>query len=163
MTEKKPYLDMESKLSLRRQPELLEVDRSCFYLHPVGESSLNILLIELIDNLLLDDPALGLNSMRDEIRDLGYENSVKRIRRLIGKIALMPIYAKKNLSRLGLANYILPYLLRHLAITRPNQVRAIDITCFPMRHGFMCLTAVIDVYSRFVIGWQLSNNLVDEN
>ena len=73
------------------------------------------------------------------------------------KMALMPIYSKQNLSRLGLAKYIHPYLLRHLNITRPNQVWAIDITYIPMRHGFMYLTAIIDVYSRFVVGWQLSN------
>ena len=75
----------------------------------------------------------------------------KRIRRLMRKMALMPIYSKKNLSRLGLAKYIHPYLLRHLSITRPNQVWAIDITYIPMRHGFMYLTAIIDAYSRFAV------------
>jgi putative transposase len=127
------------------------------YYHPVGESELNLTLMELIDKFFLDDPTLCVKGMRDELRDLGYEYNDKRIRRLMHKIALMPIYSKQNLSRLGLAKYIHPYLLRHLNITRPNQVWAIDITYIPMRHGFMYLTAIIDVYSRFVVGWQLSN------
>jgi putative transposase len=129
----------------------------------VGESELNLTLMELIDKLFLDDPTLGVKGMRDELRDLGYEYNDKRIRRLMRKMALMPIYSKQNLSRLGLAKYIHPYLLRHLNITRPNQVWAIDITYIPMRHGFMYLTAIIDVYSRFVVGWQLSNTLDKEN
>ena len=74
----------------------------------------------------------------------------------------MPIYNKRNLSRLGLAKYIHPYLLRHMKIERPNQVWAIDITYIPMRRGFLYLTAIIDVYSRFIVGWQLSNSLDKE-
>jgi putative transposase len=163
VSERKTYLNKESKLSLRLQAELLEVDRSCLYYHPVGESSLNLTLMELIDKLFLDDPTLGVKGMRDELRTLSYEYNDKRIRRLMRKMALMPIYSKKNLSRLGLAKYIHPYLLRHLSITRPNQVWAIDITYIPMRHGFMYLTAIIDVYSRFVVGWQVSNTLDKEN
>lgn len=77
-------------------------------------------------------------------------------------MCLEPIYPKRNLSRLGLAKYIHPYLLRHMAITRSNQVWAIDITYIPMRHGFLYLTAIIDVYSRFIVGWQLSNTLEKE-
>ncbi len=159
MSERKSYLHKESKLSLRSQAKLLEVDRSCLYYHPVGESELNLTLMELIDKHFLNDPTLGVKGMRDELHDLGYEYNDKRIRRLMRKMALMPIYSKQNLSRLGLAKYIHPYLLRHLNITRPNQVWAIDITYIPMRHGFMSLTAIIDVYSRFVVGWQLSNTL----
>src|SRR5690625_7279832 len=71
-------------------------------------------------------------------------------------------YPKRNLSKLGKAKYIHPYLLRNLRIERPNQVWAIDITYIPMRKGFMYLTAVIDVYSRYILGWQLSNSLDKE-
>ena len=113
----------------------------------------------LIDRLFLDDPTLGVKGMRDELRDQGFEYNDKRIRRLMRKMCLMPIYNKRNLSRLGLAKYIHPYLLRHLRMERPNQVWAIDITYIPMRRGFLYLTAIIDVCSRFVVGWQLSNSL----
>jgi putative transposase len=160
--ERKALLDREDKLSLRKQADLLEVDRSCLYYKPIGESELNLTLMELIDRLFLDDPTLGVKGMRDELRDYGYEYNDKRVRRLMRKMCLMPIYNKRNLSRLGLAKYIHPYLLRNLKIERPNQVWAIDITYIPMRRGFLYLTAIIDVYSRFIVGWQLSNSLDKE-
>src|SRR5690606_12204768 len=72
------------------------------------------------------------------------------------------IYPKRNLSRLGKAKYIHPYLLRGLKVDRPNQVWALDITYIPMAHGFMYLTAAIDIYSRFIVGWQISNSLEKE-
>lgn len=162
MKERKALLDREDKLSLRKQAELLEVDRSCFYYKPLGESDTNLTLMELIDRLFLGDPTLGVKGMRDELRDQGFTYNDKRIRRLMRKMCLMPIYNKRNLSRLGLAKYIHPYLLRHMKIERPNQVWAIDITYIPMRRGFLYLTAIIDVYSRFIVGWQLSNSLDKE-
>lgn len=78
------------------------------------------------------------------------------------KMVIYPIYPKQNLSKLGKAKYIHPYLLRGLNITRSNQVWAIDISYIPMKRGFMYLTVVIDWYSRYVIGWQLSNTLEAE-
>jgi putative transposase len=78
------------------------------------------------------------------------------------KMGLMAIYPKRNLSKPGLAKYIRPYLLRGLKIERPNQVWAIDITYIPMAKGFMYLTAIIDLYSRYVVGWDISNTLEAE-
>jgi putative transposase len=75
----------------------------------------------------------------------------------------MAIYPQRNLSKLGHAKYIHPYLLRHLKVERPNQVWAIDITYIPMKSGFMYLTAIIDVYSRYVVGWDIFNDLKAEN
>jgi putative transposase len=76
---------------------------------------------------------------------------------------IMAIYPQKNLSKLGQAKYIHPYLLRNLEISRPNHVWAIDITYIPMAQGFMYLTAIIDVHSRYVVGWGLFNDLRAEN
>jgi putative transposase len=160
--ERKALLDREDKLSLRKQAELLEVDRSCFYYKPLGESDTNRMLMELIDRLFLDDPTLGVKGMRDELRDQGFTYNDKRIRRMMRKMCIMPIYNKRNLSRLGLVKYIHPYLLRHMKIERPNQVWDIDITYIPMKRGFLYLTAIIDVYSRYIVGWQLSNSLDKE-
>jgi putative transposase len=115
-----------------------------------------------IDELFLEDPTLGVLGMQDELRDLGLNFNEKRIRRLMRKMCLEPIYPKRNLSRLGVAKYIYPYLLRDLKVIRPNQVWAIDITYIPMKSGFMYLTAIIDVYSRFIVGWQISNSLEKE-
>jgi putative transposase len=112
-----------------------------------------------IDKLFLKDPILGVKGMQDELFDLGFIYNPKRIRRLLRKMGIMAIYSKPNLSRLGKAKYIHPYLLRNMKITRPNQVWVIDISYIPMRKGFMYLTAIIDVYSRFIVGWQISNTL----
>ncbi|WP_289501602.1 DDE-type integrase/transposase/recombinase, partial [Gloeocapsopsis sp. IPPAS B-1203] len=81
---------------------------------------------------------------------MGYEVNEKRVRRLLRKMGIEAIYPKKNLSRLGQAKYIMPYLLGNLCIERANQVWQIDITYIPMKKGFMYLTAIIDVYSRFI-------------
>jgi len=160
--ERKAFLNRDDRLYLLKQAELLEVDRSCFYYKPIGESDLNLTLMGFIDRLFLDDPTLGVKGMRDELRDQGCTYNDNRIRRLMRKMCLMPIYNKRNLTRLGLAKYIHPYLLRHMNIERPNQVWAIDITYIPMKRGILYLTAIIYVYSRFIVGWQLSNSLGKE-
>ena len=100
--------------------------------------------------------------MRGELYDKGFTYNIKIIRRLMRKMCLMPIYNKRNLSRLGLAKYIHLYLLRHMNIVRSIQVWAIDITYIPMRRGFLYLTAIIDVYIRFIVGRLLSNTLDKE-
>ena len=155
-------LDPSDKLSLRRQAVLLEVDRSSLYYKPIGESEENMTLMRHIDELFLGDPTLGVLGMQDELKDLGLVYNEKRIRRLMRKMCLEAIFPKRNLSKLGVARYIHPYLLRDLDVVRPNQVWAIDITYIPMRNGFMYLTAIIDVYSRFIVGWQISNSLEKE-
>jgi len=149
-------------LSLRRQADLLCIHRSNLYYEPVGESKENLLLMRKMDELFLFDPTLGVLGMQDELRNKGYHYNVKRIRRLLRKMSIEAIYPKRNLSKLGKAKYIHPYLLRGLAITHSNQVWAIDITYVPMQNGFMYLTAIIDVYSRFIVGWQISNSLEKE-
>ena len=163
MNERKTYVDPSQSLSIRRQCELLDVPRSTVYYKGVGESKENLRLMAAMDRLFTDDPTLGVLGMQDELGELGMDYNVKRIRRLLRKMGVEPIYPKRNLSKLGHAKYVHPYLLRHLTITRPNQVWAIDITYVPMKRGFMYLTAIIDLYSRYLVGWQLSNTLEKEN
>lgn len=149
-------------LSIRRQCDLLEVGRSTLYYKPVGESELNLKLMRLVDESMLEDPTLGVIGMTDELSEHGYHVNVKRVRRLMRLMGVQTIYPKKNLSKLGKAEYIRPYLLRNLDIVRPNQVWAIDISYIPMKKGFMYLTAIIDVYSRYIVGWQVSNSMEKE-
>ena len=92
-------------------------------------------------------------------RIFGYQANHKRVRRLLRKMDIMAIYPKHNLSKLGQAKYVKPYLLKGLKICRANQVWAIDITYIPMAS----LTAIIDLYSRFVVGWALHNSLGAKN
>lgn len=163
MKERLSYVSKPEKLSIRRQSELLSVCRSSLYYQPVGEKTENLALMRRIDALFLDDPTLGVLGMQDALRDEQLFYNVKRIRRLMRKMCLNTIYPKRNLSKLGKAKYVVPYLLRNLEINRTNQVWAIDITYVPMKRGFLYLTAIIDVYSRFIVGWQISNSLDKEN
>lgn len=155
-------VDKECSLSVRRQSELLEINRSSIYIKPLGESRENLELMARMDRLFTGDPTLGVLGMQDELLDMGQVANHKRIRRLLRKMGVEAIYPKRNLSKLGKAKYIHPYLLRQLKVDRPNQVWALDITYIPMAHGFMYLTAVIDIYSRFIVGWQISNSLEKE-
>jgi len=160
--ERMALIDPQHHLSIRRQVALLGVSRSSFYYQPLGESAENMHLMDLMDKKFLDDPTLGVLGMQDELREHRIVVNVKRIRRLLRKMGIEPIYPKRNLSRLGKAKYIHRYLLRGLSIVRPNQVWAIDISYIPMKHGFMYLTGIIDLYSRFIVGWQISNSLEKE-
>lgn len=162
MKQRSQLVDSEHDLSIRRQVKLLSVPRGRVYYKAVGESPENQRLMRMLDRFSLDDPTLGVLGMQDELRERGLNYNVKRIRRLMRKMCLEPIYPKRNLSRLGLARYIHPYLLRNMEIVRPNQVWAIDISYVPMASGFMYLTAIIDLYSRYIVGWQLSNSLEKE-
>ena len=162
MSQRKALVDSAHRLSIRRQADLLSVSRSSLYYKPVGESAENLHLMEVMDRLFTEDPTLGVLGMQDELAELGLNYNSKRIRRLLRLMGIDPIYPKKNLSRLGQAKYIHPYALRGLSINRPNQVWAIDISYVPMKKGFMYLTAIIDVYSRYIVGWQVSNSLEKE-
>lgn len=163
MKERVSYIEPgHKKLSLRRQCALLQVNRSTVYYEPKGESEANLKLMETMDKLFTSDPTLGVLGMQDELADQAIHAGHERIRRLLRKMGIEAIYPKRNLSRLGKAKYIHPYLLRNLKIVRPNQVWAIDITYIPMASGFMYLTAIIDLYSRFIVGWDISNSLEKE-
>jgi putative transposase len=159
MNLRKQMVDRSEKISLNRQLDLLGLSKGAFYYVAKSESEENLSLMRLMDEHHLDHPTKGVLQMQDFLRDKGYTVNEKRVRRLLRKMAIEAIYPKKNLSRLGKAKYIMPYLLRGLNIERANQVWQIDITYIAMKRGFMYLTAIIDVYSRFVVGWGLSNTL----
>lgn len=148
-----------SRLSIRHQCELLSINRSSFYYKPTGEKPKNLEMMTLMDKHILEEPTAGVLTMQSMLRDKGIEAGYERIRRLMRKANIRAIYPKRHLSILGEKKYIHPYLLRNLKIKQPNQVWEVDITYVPMRKGFMYLTAVIDVYSRLIVGWGLSNTL----
>lgn len=159
MKERQQMILQDHELSIRSQCHLLGIHRSGLYYHPVQETEENLNLMRLMDEHYLKHPTEGVLRMQDFLFLLGFLVNVKRVRRLLRKMGLMAIYPKRNLSKPGPAKYIRPYLLKGLKITRPNQVWAIDITYIPMKKGFLYLTAIIDVYSRYVVGWGLSNSL----
>jgi len=155
-------VDFTHKLSIRDQCGLLEIHRSGLYYKPSGESQENLKIMRLMDEHYLKHPTEGVLRMQDFLLPHGMTVNHKRIRRLLRLMGIMAIYPKKNLSKLGHAKYIRPYFLRNLSVIRPNHVWAIDITYIPMANGFMYLTAIIDLYSRYIVGWGLSNTLEAE-
>jgi len=159
MTERLVMVNRKEPLSIRCQCDLVSVSRGSFYYKPLGETEENLNIMRLMDEHYMERPSEGVLRMRDFLFALGIVANHKRVRRLLRLMGIMAIYPKKNLSRPGQAKYIRPYLLRGLRITRPNQVWAIDITYIPMPKGFLYLTAIIDVYSRYVVGWGISNSL----
>lgn len=112
-----------------------------------------------MDKHLVNRPTEGVMSMVYYLRDIGYPIGPKRIRRLFRIMGRQTLYRKRNLSKLGLKQFIKPYLLRNLIVDRPNQVWCTDITYIPMAKGFMYLTACIDVYSRKIMSWGISNSM----
>lgn len=157
------YISDNEPLSVRKQCELLDVSRSNVYYKEAGESEENLQIMRLMDEEFINHPTHGVLQMQDYLFALGFIANTKRVRRLLRKMGIMAIYPRRNLSKLGHAKYIRPYLLRGLAITKPNQAWAIDITYIPLAKGFMYLTAIIDVYSRYIVGWDVFNNLDAEN
>jgi len=146
-------------LSVRRQCELLGLNRSTLYYHGVGESKENLRLMRLIDEQYLRRPFYGSRRMQDWLESQGHEVNRKRVQRLMRTMGLVAIYPKPRLSLAAKDHKIYPYLLRNVAIIRPNQVWSTDITYIRMAHGFMYLVAIMDWYSRYVISWRLSNSL----
>ena len=146
-------------LSIRNQCNMLSISRSSFYYKSIPEKPENLKMMNIMDKHLVNRPTEGVISMVYYLRDLGYPVGPKRIRRLFKIMGRETLYRKKNLSKLGLKEYIKPYLLRNLAVDRPNQVWCTDITYIPMAKGFMYLTAYIDVFSRKIISWGISNSM----
>jgi putative transposase len=148
-----------------RQCELLSIHRSGLYYAPKPESELNLELMRLIDEQHMKYPFLGVPRMTAWLRkDLGKMVNHKRIARLYRVMGIQAIGPKPNTSKRRMApgHKVYPYLLRHLKIERPNQVWAMDITYIPVQGGFLYLVAIIDLYSRFIVGWSLSNTMQAE-
>jgi putative transposase len=146
-------------LSVRRQCELLGLNRSSLYYEPVGETAENLRLMRLIDEQYTACPFYGSRRMTEWLAERGEEVNRKRVRRLMRIMGLEAIYPKPRLSAAGKGHKVYPYLLRGVKIERPDQVWGTDITYVPLPGGFMYLAAVIDWYSRYVIAWRLSNTL----
>ena len=149
------------KLSVVKQCELLQIHRSGFYYKPRGESELNLELMRLMDEHYLHHPFKGARRMHTWLtRDKGYEVSRNRVDRLYYKVmGLRAVMPGKHTSRRCKEHKVYPYLLRGLTVDRPNQVWATDITYIPMAHGFMYLIAIIDLHSRYVLHWSISNSM----
>ncbi|NBV84276.1 IS3 family transposase, partial [bacterium] len=122
----------------------------------------NLVLMDLIDRQYLYTPFYGRPKMAEYLRRLGHLINPKRVSRLMRLMGLRGIIARLNTSKPNPKHPIYPYLLRGLDIIRPNQVWGADITYVRLKRGFMYLVAIIDIYSRKIVSWQLSNTLDTE-
>jgi putative transposase len=152
-------IDQDHELSLTRQAELLELSRASLYYRPVPVSDADLALMRRIDELHLELPFAGSRLLRDLLRGEGHVIGRKHVRNLMRRMGIAAIYRRQNTSRRHPRHPVFPYLLRGLVIDRPNQVWATDITYIPMARGFVYLFAVIDVYSRKILAWRISNSL----
>ncbi|MGH8648768.1 MAG: IS3 family transposase, partial [Burkholderiales bacterium] len=142
--------------SVRRQCELLGVNRSGLYYERVGESSENLWLMRLLDEQYTRAPFYGSRKMVAWLATQGQGVNRKRVWRLMALLGIEAVYPKPKLSQPGAGHRLYPYLLRGTTVERVDQVWSTDITYIRMAQGFLYLVAVMDWFSRFVVSWSLS-------
>ena len=149
-------IDRSHKLSVARQAKLLGFSRGSVYYLPRPVPDGDLALMRRIDQLHLDHPFAGSRMLQGLLRGEGLEAGRLHIATLMKKMGIEAIYRRPNTSKPAPGHKIYPYLLRKLAVTRPNQVWAMDLTYIPMARGFVYLCAVVDWFSRRVLSWRLS-------
>lgn len=149
-------------LSIVKQCALLKISRSGFYYRPVVESQENLDIMRMMDEQYYKTPFYGLKRLLVLLIVKGYRINRKRLRRLMRLQGWQTLYPTRTTTRTDPAAYKYPYLLKGLSIEKKNQVWAIDITYIPMKNGFMYLCAVIDIHTRYVLGWSISNSMTAE-
>ena len=144
-------------ISIRRQSELLQVNRSSLYVQSqVKDDSY---LCNMIADIYTDYPIYGYRRITAMLCRQGIFVNRKRVQRLMRIMNLRAIYPGPNTSKRNLSEMVYPYLLSGMEVTELHQVWQVDITYLRTNNGFMYLVALIDVYSRLIVGWRLSNSL----
>jgi putative transposase len=152
-------IDREGELTVKCQAELLELSRSSVYYRPRPVSQRDLLLMRRLDELHLEAPFYGARKLAAQLRREGHEVGRRHVRTLMWRMGIEALYRRPRTSIPARDAAIYPYLLSGVAIERPNQVWTSDITYLPMAHGFMYLVAILDVASRRVLAFRLSNTL----
>lgn len=149
-------------MSISKQCAALAIHRSGLYYAPIGEREENLFLMRLMDEQYFKTPFYGYRRLRKWLQSEGFEISKHRVKRLMDLMGWQTIYRKRNLSKRNKQHTVYPYLLKGLEITHSNQVWATDITYIPMKKGFMYLCAIIDLHTRYVVNWGISNTMTAE-
>jgi putative transposase len=163
-------LDTRRKLVDREDPDfsvvqqciMLSINHSTFYYKGRAVSQQDLAIMLLMDKMYSTDPTRGTRRWRRELKRLGIMLGRDKIATLMRIMRIEAVYRKPRTTISDPTKYKYPYLLRKLKITRPNQVWQIDISYIPMAKGFMYLCAIIDVYSRYIVGWSISNSMEAE-
>lgn len=147
------------ELPVKTGAALLDINRTSVYYKgtPISQEELDCKSI--IDRLHTDNPAWGARQLSAQLKKRGHQVGRRKTRRYMNEMGMDPIYPKMNLSKRMQQAKVCPYLLRNAVIDRPNQAWSIDITYIPIKHGFLYLTAVIDWYSRCIVGWEVDDTL----
>ncbi len=149
-------IDREHDLALTRQAKILKLSRSGLYYRLRPVSPADLVVMRRIDELHLDYPFAGSRMLRDLLRGEGVEIGRQRVGTMMKRMGIEALYRRPNTSKPAPGHKIYPYLLRCVAVERPNQVWAMDITYIPMARGFVYLAAVVDWFSRRVLSWRVS-------
>jgi len=157
-------IDRTHEMPVSRQCELLELARSTAYYEPLPVSEADLALMRRIDELHLKWPFLGSRGLCALLNADGFDVGRKHVATLMRKMGIAALYRKPRTSNpgAGSAHRVFPYLLKGLAIERPNQVWAADITYIPMAKGFVYLVVIMDWASRKVLAWRTSNTLTTD-
>ncbi len=164
LEERRALIEQEEStpVSVRRQCEFLDLNRSSFYYAPVPVSPEDQAITNLIDEIYTKWPFYGARRMSRELKSLGSFVGRKRTGRLMRIAGLEAIFPKRNTSKPNPDHPVYPYLLRGVNINRTNQVWSMDITYIRLRQGFVYLAAVMDWKSRYVLSWKISNTLTSD-
>jgi len=158
LTERRARVEADDKeVSIRRQCQLLGLNRSTRYYVPAKVSAEETALMKAIDRIFTKWPFYGSRRIAFELRQLGYKANRKRVQRLMRIMGLQALVPGPHTSKPHPEHRVYPYLLRQLDIDRPNQVWAADITYIPLESGWGYLVAIIDWHSRAVLAWRLCN------
>ncbi len=152
-------IDRDSKLSISRQADLLNMSRGSVYYLPKSVSERDLELMRRLDELHLKHPFMGARMLRDQLHDQGIAVGRKHVKTLMQRMGMAALYCKPNTSKQQPGHKIYPYLLRGMAIHRSNQVWALDTTYIRLAKGFAYLTAVVDWASRKVLAAKLAITL----
>lgn len=152
-------INREHPLSMTKQCKILNLSRSGIYYVPVLVNDKDRELMNLIDRIHMDEPYLGARGIRNALWDKGHKIGRIHVRTLMRKMGIEALYQKPRLSKPAPGHTIYPYLLKGVTITEANKAWASDITYIPMAKGFCYLVAIMDLASRKVLSWRVSNTL----
>lgn len=147
------------EIPIATQARLLSLNRTSLYYKPVGPSPEEIAIKHRIDEIYTEHPYYGSRRITAQLRREGFEVNRKAVQRHMREMGIAGIHPGPNLSRRNQQHKVYPYLLRNLEITHPDQVWGIDITYIRLQKGWMYLVAIMDWYSRYVVGWEMDLTL----
>lgn len=159
LDERRKMVEKTIELSQQKQCNLLNIHRSGLYYRPLEESEENLKIMRLLDEQYFKTPFYGALKLLELLQENAFTVNIKRVRRLMKLVNWNTIYREPKTSIGHKLHQKYPYLLRHLKISERNQVWATDITYIPMKKGFMYLIAIIDLHTRYVLNWSLSNSM----